>query len=209
MCRCDQRASVPDKDNLEIDRGATAKPNNFQLTLLFLKFIVLSLSILISQALAINVILFAKGPKMPKEVTKEWAIPAHSCDKPEKTIVEKMGSWSKNKYTAQMGTGQNARVVVKPTKEPDTEAAAIQMLGDMESILAKNTKKGWCEKLVDKFKGVKKTPRRPRGSGWLCASELPEPDEREKPDEATGPNEARKVTRWMRETVDIVSLRVR
>ncbi|CAG9950720.1 unnamed protein product [Clonostachys rosea f. rosea IK726] len=125
-----------------------------------LKFIGLSLSVLISQALAINVILFAKGPKMPKEVTKEWAIPAHSCDKPEKKIVEKMGSWSKNKYTAQMGTGQNGRVVVKPTKEPDTEAAAIQMLGDMESILAKNTKKGWCEKLVDKFKGGKKDTKK-------------------------------------------------
>uniref|UniRef100_A0A8H7NQJ0 Uncharacterized protein n=1 Tax=Bionectria ochroleuca TaxID=29856 RepID=A0A8H7NQJ0_BIOOC len=151
-----------------------------------LKFIGLSLSVLISQALAINVILFAKGPKMPKEVTKEWAIPAHSCDKPEKKIVEKMGSWSKNKYTAQMGTGQNGRVVVKPTKEPDTEAAAIQMLGDMESILAKNTKKGWCEKLVDKFKGVKRTPRRLRGSGWLCASELAEPGERKSPTRLQG-----------------------
>ncbi|CAG9988280.1 unnamed protein product [Clonostachys byssicola] len=128
-----------------------------------LKFIVLSLSVLISRALAINVILFAKGPKMPKEVTKEWAIPVNSCDKPEKTIVEKMGSWSKNKYTAQMGTGQNARVVVKPTKEPDTEAAAIQMLKDMDSILAKNTKKGWCDKLVDKFKGGKKETKKGKG----------------------------------------------
>ncbi|CAH0052045.1 unnamed protein product [Clonostachys solani] len=128
-----------------------------------LKFIVLSLSVLISQALAINVILFAKAPKMPKEITKEWAIPAHSCDGPEKKIVEKMGSWSKNKYTAQMGAGQNARVVVKPTKDPDTEAAAIKMLGDMESILVKNTKKGWCEKLIDKFKGGKKDTKKGKG----------------------------------------------
>ncbi|VUC27943.1 unnamed protein product [Clonostachys rosea] len=125
-------------------------------------FIVIFLSVLISQALAINVILFAKGPKMAKEVTKEWAIPAHTCDDPEKKIVEKMGKWSKSKYTAQMGAGQFPRVIVKPSKEPGTEAAAIQMLGDMESILVKNTKKGWCEKLLNKIK-LKKDAKKGKG----------------------------------------------